>query len=163
MKWKDEYPVKKEEEDHAEPNSVYDVSFSSTGKYVLCGAGSRVILYVAKSGNIIKTMKAHKDTVYSVSFSYSEKYLASGAKDNMVIVWSSVGKGILKYSHECSIQRVRFSPVNNTLISAGSKELCICRPEEKQVERVKIVSRVRSLEWTADGSMYSFYFFKAYF
>lgn len=151
--WKDKYPRKDENSEFSEPNSVYDVAISPDGSRIIVGAGSKVLLYETLTGNIIKVMKNHKDVVNTVAYNYDGRLMASGSKDKLVIVWNEEGKGILKFSHSASLQRARFCPVNNTLLTACSSELCLCQPEKKKVDRIKISSRVRSMSWTLDGSM----------
>jgi WD40 repeat protein len=46
-----------------------------------------VVIWDAKSGERLKTLKGHSDYVYSVSCSPDGKYFASGSRDKNVKIW----------------------------------------------------------------------------
>jgi intraflagellar transport protein 122 len=48
--------------------------------------------------------QGHKDNVYTVSYSKDGKRFSSGGADKAVIIWKANGEGILKYSHNDTIQ-----------------------------------------------------------
>jgi WD40 repeat protein len=46
-----------------------------------------LVIWDAKSGQSLKTLKGHSDDVLSVCWSPDGKYLASGASDKTVRIW----------------------------------------------------------------------------
>jgi WD40 repeat protein len=48
------------------------------GSKVIAAVGNRVLLYKADNGDLIESLRGHKDTVYSVSFSCDGSRFASG-------------------------------------------------------------------------------------
>ena len=55
-------------------------------------------------GDLLHSLKGHKDTLYCVAYSRDGKRFASGGADKTIIIWTSKAEGILKYSHNDSIQ-----------------------------------------------------------
>lgn len=78
---------------------VTDLCFSPAGDQVVCAAGTRVFVYSASNGNLLHSLKGHKDTVYCVAYSADGKRFSSGGADRTVIIWTNRGDGILKYQH----------------------------------------------------------------
>ncbi|KAI5729872.1 hypothetical protein M8J76_007458 [Diaphorina citri] len=76
---------------------VYDTCFDPEGKHILATGGNHVLVYNAKDGSLIHTLKAHKDLVYSVSYSPNGKTFASGSADKNVFIWSHDFERIQKY------------------------------------------------------------------
>lgn len=48
------------------------------GSKVIAAVGNRVLLYKADNGDLIESLRGHKDTVYSVSFSCDGSRFSSG-------------------------------------------------------------------------------------
>ena len=71
---------------------------------------------------MINRLKGHKDTVFCLSYAKDGQRFASGGADNSVVIWSSEGQGLLKYSHNDKIQCVAFNPVLQTLASCTSTD-----------------------------------------
>ena len=112
--WSDEVPPKK-----GVSVSVNDVAYSPDGTRCIVAAGSRVLLYDATDGNLIKSLRGHENTVYSVDFSADGSHFASGGADNSVVIWKISGQGKLKYPHSAAIQRVKYNPVSFQLASCS--------------------------------------------
>lgn len=85
-------------------NVVYDLAFKPDGSQLICGVGSRVLVFKTKTGALLHSLKGHRGAVYCVSYAANGKKFASGAADNTIIIWSDKGEGVLKYSHNDSIQ-----------------------------------------------------------
>ena len=63
--WTDQIPMK-----DGVQNPVNGIAVSPDGSRVICAAGNRVLLYNAENGNLIESLRGHKDMVHSVSFSH---------------------------------------------------------------------------------------------
>ena len=51
---------------------------TTDGSRVIAAVGNRVLLYKADNGDLIDSLRGHKDTVYSVSFSCDGTRFSSG-------------------------------------------------------------------------------------
>jgi len=131
--------------------TVWDLAFSGDGLKIVAGAGRRVLMYDAKSGDLLHSLKSHKDCVYSVDFSADGENFASGGADKTVIIWTKKAEGILKYTHGETIQKVKFNPVTKQLVSCTANDFGLCVPEEKSVSRTKVSARILCCDWTPDG------------
>jgi len=132
-------------------SSIWDLAFSPDGNFVVAAAGSRVLVYDSQSGDLVHTLKSHKDTVYTVAYSNDGDLFASGGADGTVILWNKNGEGILKYTHNDSIQKICFNPVTKTLISCTANDFGMCIVESKAVTRNRVSAKILSCDWTCDG------------
>ena len=112
--WSDEIP---EHEDIN--NSVNDVAMSPDGTRAVAAVGNRVLLYDAKTGELLESLRGHKDVVTAVDYSFDGSHFASGGKDKVVVIWKASGQGKLKYNHSSSIQRIKYSPSSFMLASCS--------------------------------------------
>uniref|UniRef100_A0A7S0VDQ0 Intraflagellar transport protein 122 homolog n=1 Tax=Polytomella parva TaxID=51329 RepID=A0A7S0VDQ0_9CHLO len=133
-------------------NVCYDLCFKPDGSHVVAGVGSRVLVYDAVDGDLLHALKGHKDAVYAVAYAQNGKRFASGGADKTVIIWTSKAEGILKYTHNDSIQCLSYNPVTQQLASATASDVGLWSPEQKSVAKHKISTRVCSMSWTADGA-----------
>jgi len=76
------------------------------GTRLIAAVGNRVLLYDAESGNLMDSLRGHKDTVLTVSYNSDGTRFASGGADKVVVIWKGSGQGLLKYNHTSPIQRV---------------------------------------------------------
>lgn len=132
-------------------STCYAVAFKPDGSQLVAAVGSRVLIYNAASGDLLHSLKGHRDSVYTVSYSASGERFASGSADKNVIVWTDKAEGILKYSHNDSVEAVEFNPVTHQLASATATDFGLWSPEEKSVVKHKTHSRILCLSWTSDG------------
>eukprot|EP00798_Chlamydomonas_sp_ICE-L_P028208 gene28208-31309_t len=133
-------------------NVCYDLCFKPDGAHLVAGVGNRVLIYDAVDGDLLHALKGHKDSVYCVAYSCNGKRFASGGADNTVIIWTSKAEGILKYTHNESIQAMSYNPVSQQLASATAGDLGLWSPEQKSVAKHKVSSRICCLAWTVDGN-----------
>ena len=129
----------------------YDIAHSPDGTQLVAGVGSRVLVYNASDGDLLHSLKGHKDAVYAVSYSKDGKRFASGGADKTVIIWTSKAEGLLKYSHGDSIQCLEYNPVSSQLASATATEFGLWSPEQKAVSKHKVSGKVLCMGWTNDG------------
>uniref|UniRef100_A0A3Q4N6J8 Intraflagellar transport protein 122 homolog n=1 Tax=Neolamprologus brichardi TaxID=32507 RepID=A0A3Q4N6J8_NEOBR len=108
-------------------------------------------VYDATDGSIIQPLKGHKDIVYCVAYAKDGKRFASGSADKSIIIWTSKLEGILKYTHNDSIQCVAYNPVTHQLASCSSGDFGLWSPEQKSVNKHKVSSKITCCGWTNDG------------
>ncbi|CAE7418992.1 ift122, partial [Symbiodinium sp. CCMP2456] len=114
-------------------------------------AGNRVLVYDATDGDLVHSLKGHKDSVFCVAYSRHGKKFASGGADKQVIIWTHKAEGILKYNHNESIQCLAYNPVTQQLASGTASDLGLWSPEQKSVSKRKVNSKILSMSWTNDG------------
>jgi len=110
-----------------------------------------VLIYDATDGDLIHSLKGHKDTVYCVAYSKQGKKFASGGGDKQVIIWTHKAEGILKYNHNDSIQCLAYNPVTQQLASGTEHDFGLWSPEQKSVSKHKVNSKILCMSWTSDG------------
>ena len=129
----------------------YDIAHKPDGTQLVTGVGSRVLVYDCADGDLLHSLKGHKDAVYTVSYSCDGKRFASGAADKTIIIWTSKAEGILKYSHNDAIQCLAYNPVSQQLASATATDFGLWSPEQKKVAKHKVSYKVLTLAWSNDG------------
>uniref|UniRef100_A0AAY4D3U5 Intraflagellar transport protein 122 homolog n=1 Tax=Denticeps clupeoides TaxID=299321 RepID=A0AAY4D3U5_9TELE len=130
---------------------IYDLAFKPDGSQLIVAAGNRVLVYDTSDGTLIQPLKGHKDTVYCVAYAKDGKRFASGSADKSIIIWTSKLEGILKYTHNDSIQCVAYNPITHQLASCSSGDFGLWSPEQKSVSKHKVSSKVTCCGWTNDG------------
>ncbi|NXP55086.1 IF122 protein, partial [Heliornis fulica] len=108
-------------------------------------------VYDTSDGTLVQPLKGHKDTVYCVAYAKDGKRFASGSADKSVIIWTSKLEGILKYTHNDSIQCVSYNPLTHQLASCSSSDFGLWSPEQKSVSKHKTSSKITCCSWTNDG------------
>lgn len=109
----------------------------------------------------ILAFSGHKDTVYTVDYSKDGKRFASGGADCTIFIWTSAGlssitfsllshshfcphclrlpaEGLLKYSHNDTIQKLTYNPVTGQLASCTATDFGLWSPEQKSVQKHKV-------------------------
>ena len=147
VSWQDRVP----ERDGVAP-SVYDVCFKPDGSQLVAAVGTRVLVYDAASGELLHSLKGHKDTLYCVAYARDGKRFASGGADKTIIIWTSKAEGILKFSHNDTIQCLSYNPATQQLASATAGDFGLWSPEQKSVAKHKVQSRILCMSWTQDGT-----------
>ncbi|XP_074860903.1 intraflagellar transport protein 122 homolog isoform X1 [Carettochelys insculpta] len=130
---------------------IYDLAFKPDGTQLIIASGNRLLVYDTSDGTLIQPLKGHKDTVYCVAYAKDGKRFASGSADKSVIIWTSKLEGILKYTHNDSIQCVSYNPVTHQLASCSSSDFGLWSPEQKSVSKHKSSSKITCCSWTNDG------------
>lgn len=110
-----------------------------------------MLVYDTSDGTLLQPLKGHKDTVYCVAYAKDGKRFASGSADKSIIIWTSKLEGILKYTHNDSIQCVSYNPVTHQLASCSSSDFGLWSPEQKSVSKHKSNSKITCCSWTNDG------------
>ncbi|XP_068058482.1 intraflagellar transport protein 122 homolog isoform X3 [Anomalospiza imberbis] len=130
---------------------IYDLAFKPDGTQLIIAAGNRLLVYDTSDGTLIQPLKGHKDTVYCVAYAKDGKRFASGSADKSVIIWTSKLEGILKYTHNDSIQCISYNPLTHQLASCSSGDFGLWSPEQKSVSKHKTSCRITCCSWTNDG------------
>lgn len=150
-KWNDFVP-----EREGVKSSINDVAISPDGTRAIVAVGNRVLLYNALTGVLIESLRGHKDTVYCVDFSSDGTRFASGGADSVVVIWKATlqgGQGVLKYTHTAPIQRVKYNPTTVQLASCSDVDFGLWTPDQKQVVKEKVASRILAASWSSDGAL----------
>jgi intraflagellar transport protein 122 len=126
---------------------VYDIAFNPAGTQLVAAAGNRVLVYDCADGDLLHTLKGHKKTLYCVAYAKDGKRFASGGEDKTIIIWTNKAEGILKYSHNDSIQCLAYNGVTQQLASGTATDFGLWSPEAKSVAKHKVSSRVLCLSW----------------
>ncbi|WIA11467.1 hypothetical protein OEZ85_011583 [Tetradesmus obliquus] len=134
-------------------NVCYDLCFKPDGSQLVAGVGARVLIYDASDGELQHVLKGHKDSVYAVAYAFNGKRFASGGADKTVIIWTSKAEGILKYTHNDSIQCLAYNPITQQLASGTASDLGLWSPEQKSVAKHKVASKIVCMSWTSDGML----------
>ncbi|CAG11335.1 unnamed protein product, partial [Tetraodon nigroviridis] len=130
---------------------VYDITFKPDGSQVVIAAGQRVLVYDTADGSVIQPLSGHSAIVYCVDYAKDGKQFASGSADKSVIIWTSKLQGILRYTHNDSIQSLAYNPVTQQLASCTCSDFGLWSPDQKSVSKHKVSSRITCCGWTNDG------------
>jgi intraflagellar transport protein 122 len=144
--WQDKVP---EREKYS--NCVWGIAYKPDGTQIIVAVGNRVLVYDATDGDLVHSLKGHKDSVFCVAYSKHGKKFASGGADKQVIIWTSKAEGILKYNHNESIQCLSYNPVTQQLASGTASDFGLWSAEQKSVSKHKVNSKVLAMSWTSDG------------
>jgi intraflagellar transport protein 122 len=144
--WSDTVPAREDSS-----SVVNCVAVTPDGNLTAVAVGPRVLVYRAKDGEMLHSLKIHEEDVYSVCFSADGSRMASGGADKYVVIWSAEFRALLKYYHTDSVQVLTFNPVTNQVLSGTATEIGMWSPEEKAVEKVRVDSRVLCAGWTPNG------------
>ena len=117
------------------------------------------MVFNPNDGEILHSLKGHKDSVYCLSYSRDGKRFASGGADKAVIIWTSNLDGIYRYNHLESIQALAYNPVTQQLASCTAVDIGLWSPEQKNVHKPKVSNRITCCSWTSDGQFLALGFF----
>ncbi|KAH8096448.1 hypothetical protein JL720_3820 [Aureococcus anophagefferens] len=103
-----------------------------------------------------------KATVYAIAFrpdgtqmvvAVSNLVLVYATSDGdlTVIIWNHKGDGILKFTHNESIQIVCYNPTTEQLASCTATDMGMWSKEQKSVTKHKVYSKILCAKWNNDG------------
>ena len=147
--WKDQIPMPPVES--KQTNQVWAVCFRPDGEQVLLGVADFIFVYQISTGELQNKIRGHKDTVYCLAYSKDGQRFASGGADNAVVIWSSEGQGLLKYSHNDKIQALSFNPVLQTLASCSTIDFGLWMSDGQSVNKTKTAAKCVCCDWSPDG------------
>jgi len=127
------------------------IAYRPDGAQVIAAVGMKVHVYDAALGDLLHTLRAHKDTIFCVAYDTDNKHFASGGADKTVVIWTKQGEGLLKYQHNDSIQALAFNPVTHMLVSVTATDFGFWSSNVKNVAKHKLPSKGLCVSWTSDG------------
>ncbi|CAM9229049.1 unnamed protein product [Ascophyllum nodosum] len=148
LSWSDQVP---EREEKSKSNSINDLCFSADGSRLVVAVENRVLVYDSTNGELLHSLRGHKDTVYTVNYAKDGKHFASGGADRTVIIWTSNAEGVLKYTHNESIIRLAYSSGTSKLASCTQLDFGIWGRDQNSVAKHKVHAKILSVGWSSDG------------
>ena len=148
--WNDQVPSK-----DGVTTPIAGTAFSPDGSRIIVGVGNRVLLYNAETGDLISSVRGHKGIVTSVDFSYDSSMFASSGEDNVVVIWKVTvqgAQGVLKYNHNSKVQCIAYNPTVIQLCSCSNNDFGLWSPDQKQVTKEKVSSKILSVVWAPSGN-----------
>ena len=133
------------------PQPVYSVVFSPDGSRLLAAVGNRILVYNSEDGVLIDSLRGHKGNVFCLAYSPIGKKFASGGADKTVVIWTHELEGVLKFTHNESIQALAYNPITLQLASCSAQDFGLWCGEQKNVVKNKLSSRALCCAWTHDG------------
>lgn len=117
---------------------IYALAFSPSQSHLILSAGSDLLLYDTNEGELLQTLKAHKDSILSLCYSFDGKKIVTGGADKLVVIWSWKGEGLLKYTHSDGVGAVAFNPVTGGIVSGAGSDFGIWSTDQKSVAKFKV-------------------------
>ena len=133
------------------PQPVYSTVFSPDGTRLLAAVGTRILVYNSADGVLIDSLRGHKGTVFCLAYSPVGNRFASGGADKTVVIWTHEMEGVLKFTHNESIQALAYNPVTLQLASCSTQDFGLWCGEQKNVVKSKLSARATCCAWTHDG------------
>jgi WD40 repeat protein len=116
--------VKENREAH--PNEIFDLAFSSSGKYLITGSKDRTarIWDFSNLNDPITKIEEHEDFVRAVAGSpVTDTLFLTGSWDNTIKLWNLKGERLQNFEgHTSDVSSLDFSDSGNEFISASSDE-----------------------------------------
>eukprot|EP00357_Protocruzia_adherens_P030527 CAMPEP_0114984012 /NCGR_PEP_ID=MMETSP0216-20121206/7032_1 /TAXON_ID=223996 /ORGANISM="Protocruzia adherens, Strain Boccale" /LENGTH=1227 /DNA_ID=CAMNT_0002346085 /DNA_START=54 /DNA_END=3737 /DNA_ORIENTATION=- len=132
-------------------NVIWSIAFKPDGSQIIMAVGDRVFMYDSNAGDFVTSLRGHKESVYCVTYAHDGRRFASGGADKQVVIWSSSGEGILRYSHNDTIQCLDYNPTTHQLCSGTASDFGLWYPDQKSVQKIKTPAKVLCCNFTPDG------------
>ncbi|KAI9105021.1 WD40-repeat-containing domain protein [Phlyctochytrium arcticum] len=132
---------------------IFDVAWINNDTQLAVTAGPEILIYSAVDGELVQSLRAHKESVLCLTTLRAG--FASGAADKQVIIWGPKFEGVLKYSHNDTIQCLGHNPVTGQVVSCTASDFGIWSPEQKSVTKLKVPARICAISWTPDGQFFA--------
>lgn len=136
-------------------------ALSADGKLLASGSEDRTIkLWSIPSGELLRTISAHKETVSHVAFTPDGRLLAASAWDKTVSVWSTEdGRLVASLAgHKAGVDSILLSPDGTVLLSTGGKELRAWSiPDGRLLATMPSETSADSAGFLPDGKTFAFF------
>ncbi|KAJ1513775.1 hypothetical protein HMI54_011193 [Coelomomyces lativittatus] len=132
---------------------IYAVCWSPDAMFVFVAMGTSIYVYDAMKGDLIHTLKAHRDPIYALHATDSK--LFSGGADKTVVVWTfsspNTYTATLRYTHDTSIQSIAANAISGSVCSTTSIDFGLWSQETKAVTKFKMNAKVTCCAWSKNG------------
>lgn len=99
---------------------VREVTFSPDSQLMATAGDDKTVKLWTRNGNLLHTLKGHRERIDSISFSPDGQFLASASRDGTVKLWTCGGVLIKTITgHQGWVLSVSFSPDGKRLASTG--------------------------------------------
>ncbi|HLU46497.1 MAG TPA: protein kinase, partial [Planctomycetota bacterium] len=135
---------------------VYDLTFDSTGARVI-GAlvGGDVRIWDARTGRMIRRIRAHEDRVYRAALSHDDRFLLTASRDGTARLYDLAASGEPRtLALGAQVDDVAFSPQGDLLAAVTASGRVIVEETETGrtiIDRVLGAGALRSVSFRPDG------------
>lgn len=106
--------------------TVNGLDFSPSGDQIVAAAGEpgitgQAVIWNASTGEVVKTLRGHRDAMLGARFSYNAKFLATCSYDQTIALWDLATGEIVRSldGHNGAVYEVAFRPDDKVLASAS--------------------------------------------
>ena len=139
--------------------SIESFSLSGmNGDSMVTSTGNQILIWNARNGSVIDSLKGHSNVIRKVSFSPDGKKIASASWDKTIRIWDTERGQILETlsNHDDYVEDVSFSPDGKKIVSASwDNTLRVWNAENG--EELKVLDKhkdiVLSVVFSADSRM----------
>jgi len=129
---------------------VYDLSFSSDGRYLASGSSDKTVkLWDMKSFSLTRTINFHTKQVYAVKFT-DENTIISASLDNRIALHNLKGTLLNRYTHT---EKLNYIATNGkTIASCGfGNEILLFDKKLNLQSKIKSETKPSGLSYSPDG------------
>jgi WD40 repeat protein/tRNA A-37 threonylcarbamoyl transferase component Bud32 len=107
------------------PTNYNSIAFSSDASRIALGIRREVRVYDLSSGELISTLRGHRETIGGLAYAPGDRLLASGSQDETIRVWDTATEKLVTIlsGHRSAVWSVTFSPDGARLASGGGSGL----------------------------------------
>jgi WD40 repeat protein/uncharacterized caspase-like protein len=139
-------------------DSVYAVTFSPDGNYILTGCNDKFAhLWDAATGNEVRKFQGHTDKVNCIAFSADGRFVLTGGQDHTARFWeAATGKELFRFEEQFSfVYSVAFSADGRfALIGTDTNAFLLNAKSGKEIRRFTTGSiSIQSVAFSTDGRL----------
>jgi len=103
-------------------DTISCVAISPDNQIVVGGGWKKIIIWNAKTGELLRNIEGHSNWVLSVAISPDNKFIASGSADKTIKIWSLESGELVNIltSHSNWVNVVAFTPDGKSLVSGSA-------------------------------------------
>jgi WD40 repeat protein/tRNA A-37 threonylcarbamoyl transferase component Bud32 len=107
------------------PTNYNSIAFSCDSSRIALGIRREVRVYDLSSGELISTLRGHRETIGGLAYAPGDRLLASGSQDETIRVWDTATQKLVTIlqGHRSAVWSVTFSPDGARLASGGGSGL----------------------------------------